>query len=172
MGLRPGRATIAILMAALLCCAWTGRASATFIYTTLDGPLGAQGTYLTGMSNGIIAGGYWDPSHSQERGFRYDGSAYASIDYHDFSTLSANTDPYAISGNIIVGKYYATAFSFSTPHGFKYDGTGYTRIDHPLAGSLGTSAYGVDGAVIVGSYFDSSQFPVSHGFSYNGSTFT
>ena len=46
----------------------------------------------------------------------------------------------------------------------------YTTLDHPLAGPRGTAAYDVSGGRIVGTYFDAAN--VSHGFTYDGATWT
>ena len=39
-------------------------------------------------------------------------------------------------------------------YGFLYNGTTYTSIDHPLAGSMGTFAFGISGDIITGTYYD------------------
>lgn len=46
----------------------------------------------------------------------------------------------------------------------------YTTLDHPLAGPGGTAAYDASGGRIVGTYFDAAN--VSHGFTYDGATWT
>jgi hypothetical protein len=70
------------------------------------------------------------------------------------------TEPWAISGNSIVG-FYRDA---SGEHGFLFNGTTYTTLDVP--GGTATSATGIAGTKIVGSFTDSSAS--SHGFTNDG----
>src|ERR1041384_8233993 len=103
-----GRTAFAVVCAALVCSACAQRAAA-WMYSTLDGPLGQNGTFLSGISNGVIAGNYWDPSLSRNRGFRYSSGTYTLIDYRgfDYPYLSAETYVWGISGNVVVGRYGA-----------------------------------------------------------------
>ncbi|MGO9114454.1 MAG: PEP-CTERM sorting domain-containing protein [Thermoguttaceae bacterium] len=69
---------------------------------------------------------------------------------------------YGVDGTNIVGT------ANSLPGGFLYNGSTFTGIADPLAGTLGSSPIGISGNIIVGQYYDSSDF--SHGFVYNLST--
>jgi probable HAF family extracellular repeat protein len=56
----------------------------TYTYTTLDDPLGingTNGTYAFGINDrGVVAGYYYDSS-GDAHGFRYSGGSYITLDY-------------------------------------------------------------------------------------------
>jgi hypothetical protein len=63
---------------------------------------------------------------------------------------------------------YGYFSSGGTGHGFVYNGSTFTTLDHPL-GVHGTTAAGISGSNIVGTYITSTK---NYGFVYNGTTFT
>ena len=132
-------------------------------FTTVDDPLGTNGTTATGVSGGTAVGWYLDSS-SQEHGFIYDGTIYTTLD----EPLADNrTRAQSIEGNVVVGWYVN-----STPRkqGFRFDGSTWTTLNDPLApGTNGTAAYGVSGSKIAGYYAGSIR---PNGFIFDGSTYT
>jgi uncharacterized membrane protein len=94
-------------------------------------------------------------------GFRYNGSAYTTIDAPGASeTLAFGVN----SSGEIVGYYSAG----SVDHGFVFDGIAFTPLD--VEGATSTRAFGInDSGLIVGSY-DIAGGP-HHGFTYDGNRF-
>ena len=131
-------------------------------YTTLDDPLGYS-TAAVGISGQEIVGNYQPTGGGNGAGFLYSGGVYQTI--RD-PNASSYTDANAISGNNIVGDFGSNG----TQYGFFYNGTTYATLKDPLAGAGGTSATGIDGNDVVGTYIDSNG--VSHGYLFNGSTYT
>ena len=72
------------------------------------------------------------------------------------------------NGTNVVGFYVG---SDNLSHGFLFNGSSYTTLDNPR-GAGGTTAFGISGANIVGSYSDNAEFPDVQGFLYNGGTYT
>ena len=132
-------------------------------YTTLDDPLGTQGTIAYGISGSKVVGTYYDATGNGQ-GFLYDGSSYTTID--DPLAVGVENDAIGISGNTIVGLYGHAGSGF---FGFLYNGTTYTTLTAPLAAG-DTDALGITGNNIVGQYTDAGG--VAHGFLYQGSTYT
>jgi photosystem II stability/assembly factor-like uncharacterized protein len=77
------------------------------------------------------------------------------------------TFPSGISGNTIVGIYYATTVK---SHGFAYDGKAWTDLDFP--GALYTEATGISGTKIVGHYYSDPAAQYWHAFLYDGRRWT
>jgi len=130
----------------------------TSTYTTLDDPLGVDGTYALGISGNNIVGYYVDGS-SYLHGFLYNGTTYTTLDdpfASEFNNPSygANGGTFAsgISGNNIVGYYEDDS---GEDHGFVT--TFYPQptplLDDPLSGvGLHSEAFGIDGNNVVGDY--------------------
>jgi hypothetical protein len=130
-------------------------------FTTLDDPLGSNGTAATDIYGNNIVGDYQLPPNIQ-MGFLFDGSSYTTLQYPGAYRCSAA----GIFGDNIVGVYqYGTGGS----HGFLYNGSSYTTLDDPLSVSV-TCAIGISGNNIVGYYDNPSG--TYHGFLYNGSSYT
>jgi len=137
---------VSLLFAALLLALSTADALATTFanFTTIDDPLGPNGSYATGISGSNIVG-YHMVGTSSLQGFLYDGST--------FTELGSPNGPNAqggyvrsIDGNNIVGNYYANG----TVHGWLYDGSTYKTIDDPLGKN--NVAWDIDGSKIVGQF--------------------
>ncbi len=81
-------------------------------YTTLDDPLGVNGTWAYGISGNNIVGSYTDGS-GNNYGFLYNGSTYTTLD----DPLGVwGTWVSGIDGNNIVG-YYTDSSGYA--HGFE-----------------------------------------------------
>ncbi len=123
-------------------------------YVTLDDPLASKGlgTLARGISRQNIVGNYWDASN-RSHGFLFDGSSYHTIDYPG----AGFTDLTAIWGNKMVG-FYADSLGV-VDHSFIFDGSTFTPLDDPLAANDlgGTSAFGISGNKLVGSYVDATH---------------
>ena len=145
-------------------------------WTTLDDPLGALGTFPSGLQGSRIVGPYAD-ENSVYHGFLYDQGSQTWTTLDDplagsapDTTLGQGTSPEDIQGDLIVGSYTDSQFVY---HGFLYhieDHT-WTTFDDPLAGSApgqGTGPNGISGDEITGLYYDSGG--VAHGFVYDGRT--
>ncbi len=138
---------------------WAGPATAaTYTFTTLNDPLGVDGTIATGIDGNNIVGGYRDATGTMH-GFLYNGSTYTTLDAP--SSTFFGTDVEGIWAIISSGRSGAGSFL--------YNGSTYTTLSDPL-GPNNTDARGIDGNNIVGYYYDAGL--VSHGFLYNGSTWT
>jgi hypothetical protein len=138
----------------------------TYVFKTVDDPLGTNGTQLNGIEGNVVVGNYNDSSG--QHGFSYDGSTFRTI---DAPGASGTTVAWGISNGLIVGDYVDSS---SQGHGFIYDGTNFTTLNVPLAGPDGTTgATGTDGTTIVGNYYTAAGgFYQDHGFIYDGSSYT
>jgi hypothetical protein len=141
-------------------------AQAQIDFQTLDVPQGGEGTFANGISEGVIAGVYYD-DNGAGHGFLYNGSGYTTLD----APLGVDgTIANGIDGGNVVGAY---TDSKGSSHGFLFNGGTYTTLNAPAAAtglSGGTFAYGVDGGNIAGVYLDKKE--VSHGFLYKGGVYT
>jgi T5SS/PEP-CTERM-associated repeat protein/autotransporter-associated beta strand protein/predicted outer membrane repeat protein len=124
---------------------------------------GANNTWIRGKSGNLIWGSYSD-SNWQWHGFLFDGTNYTSIDYPG----ATYTSIYGGVGGKIWGYYNDanyTGGSFLYENGhyseFQYPGANYTWINSSWNNGSNNKA--------VGSYGDNTG---SHGFIYDGSTFT
>jgi hypothetical protein len=127
-------------------------------YKTLDDPLGAYGTFASGVDQSTIVGWY-DDSQGKSHGFVYDGSSYKTIDVGTSETWCRG-----VYGSNIVGSYRGS----DGYHGFLYDGQSFTFLNDPAG--TNTQADGICEGNIVGIFHNSSGKTV--GFLYNGSTYT
>ena len=137
----------------------------TYTFTTLNDPLGTEGTYAIGINGvGQIAGYYYDSS-AKAHGFLYSGGTYTTL--NDPLGIKG-TQAYGINdAGQIVGEYNDSG---GAAHGFLYSGGTYITLNDPLA-TNGTIAYGInDAGQIAGYYYDSSG--TAHGFLYSGGTYT
>ena len=118
-------------------------------FTTVDDPLAAFGTTLTGISGKDAVGNYKD-SHGVHYGFTYNISSSTFTAYSAPGSVQTNVN--GIDGNSIVGGYGVSGGGGGT-HGFVDNGSTITTLDDPLAlQSLGTVADGISGTNIVGAY--------------------
>ena len=135
-------------------------------YTTVDDPLGTEGTIAYGINdNGKIVGAYTDNA-GLDHGFLLSHGQYTTLD-----------DPLGTEGTVaeginargeIVG-YYTDGSGIN--HGFLLNKGQFTTLDDPL-GAGGTVAVDItdNGKKIVGYYTDSSGF--NHGFLLNKGQYT
>jgi hypothetical protein len=138
-------------------------------FTTLDDPLGTEGTQIYGVSGKNIVGSYVD-SAGASHGFLYNGSSFTTIDdplANETANLGTFIHGISSSGEL-VGYYYTGNGGYSA---FTDVGGTFTTLSEPNAvqSSGGTFIFGVAGNELVGGYFDQST---GHGFTYNGSTWT
>ena len=137
----------------------------TYTFTTIDDPLGVNGTVAHGISGNDIVGTYWDASNTYH-GFLYDGSTWTTI---DAPTAALGTSVGGIDGNNVVGYYQDTS---SIAHGFLYNRAtaAYTTLDDPLtaAPQAVTAANGVSGNYIVGYFVYGHQGGEIGATGYNG----
>jgi PEP-CTERM motif len=136
-------------------------------YTTLDDPLGIQGSTSPHAIYGHNIVGTYTDALSIPHGFIYDGTTYTTLD-DPLGNGVYRTVPYGISGDDTVG-FFSEDGKY---HGFLYSGAMFTTLDDPMAGSgvaQGTFASGIEGGTIVGTYIDALSIP--HGFIYNGTTY-
>jgi hypothetical protein len=141
-------------------------------FTTLDVP-GSYSTALIGVSPTSIVGSF-GASSGATSGFLYNGSSFITLD----SPGSVGTIATGVSGSTVVGYYTSGSPATSlAQHGFIYNNSAYTTLNDPLAGAGNinytqyTHANGISGNLIVGDYIGTAN-PLSHGFIYNGSTYT
>src|SRR3954470_13126455 len=128
---------------------WAAAASPSLAitYTTLDDPLGTNGTQALGIDGNNIVGLYIIPN-TTIHGYRYNGATFTTLD----GPLGTGAVARGVSGGNVVGIYSDSSFA---KHGFLYNGTTYTTLDDPLAlATSGTLAFGIDGNNIVGMYVD------------------
>jgi hypothetical protein len=140
----------------------TSRAQ-TITYSSIDAPLGVNGTSAYGISGNKIVGSYSDTNYVAH-GFIYDGTNFTTLDpVNTELTYARGTD-----GRRVVGYFV----NVTGTHGFVWDGTNYTTLNDPLASGTSptTSAYGIDGTNIVGYYTTGTG--LTHGFLYNGIGYT
>jgi probable HAF family extracellular repeat protein len=145
-------------------------------FTTLDDPLGTNGTVVSGIVNtGDFVGSYID-SNSMVHGF-FTGRVVGSNEIVPITldnplgtngtTLFGVSTGTIVSAGGIVGDY---TDSSNTSHGFLFGGGPLIPIDDP-SGTKGTFVHGInDFGQIVGNYTDSSF--TNHGFLYNGGSYT
>jgi hypothetical protein len=143
-------------------------------FTTIDFP-GAASTGGLGEAfrinpRGDIVGPYTNADGSSH-GFLLSGGKFSPIDFPG----ATSTFPYDInSRGKIVGSYttnqppqinpFGLGFDF---HGFLLSGSSFTKIDFP--GAVVTTAWGINQADILGSYFDGTT---AHGYLLSGGSFT
>jgi len=144
------------------------RSVSAITFATLDAPLGALGTYPSGVSGNKVVGYFQDASY-QYHGFLHDGSTWLTL---NAPNAAYRTVARAISGNNIVGYFQDASGSLD---GFVYDGTSWTTLNDPAAARAGygigdTAPTGIDGGNIVGIYGPGSGG--RSGFLYDGSTWT
>ena len=151
------RGAIAVVLFSL--AGLSGALAQTF--TTVE-PFESRYAQVRGISGGKVVGLYED-NFFESHGFVYDGALYTNFEHPN----GRYTLPNGISGNTIVGGYFAFG-AVTGQHGFIYDGSTFTTLIYP--GAVSTEAHGVAGGIVVGSYRDDNE--VTHGFSYNGSMFT
>jgi sugar lactone lactonase YvrE len=141
-------------------------------YSILDDPLAYGYTAPSGISGGNIVGSYSDGSW---HGFIYNAGNYTTYSY--FDGLYGNAHANAIDGTNVVGSFPDD----NGTHGFLYNGNTYTTLDDPnsypiyefgyLYVGTDTSANGISGGAIVGSYNDSAGTG-EHGFLYANGKYT
>ena len=158
--MKPHTGSTLMGLAALIAAGITAQAQYTF--TTLDAPLGTQGTFADGIQGDKIVGVYYDGS-GNGHGFIYriHLKTWTTLDDPLAVGQSANFD---ISGNDIIGPYLDSQNNW---HSFLYNGRTWTTLDYRLAApgpNGGTWASGNQDNNIVGYYVDGSG--VSHGFLY------
>jgi len=114
----------------------------SFIYngtniTTLNDPLGAEGTSALGIDGNNVVGDYVDAS-DVTHGFLYNGTSYATID----DPLGTDgTILEGIEGNSIVEQYVVPNMYGTSTHGFVYDDTP-SAIPEPAPIVLATLGFG------------------------------
>jgi hypothetical protein len=133
--------------------------AAAYTYTTLDYP-GASSSYLHGISNGVLVGGYQDGTGYH--GYSYNMASQQFTSYTFPGTNGAQQYAYGISGNLVVGNYHD---GFGV-HGFTVtlNGSTYTSFDDP-SGVGGTIPVGISSTAFVG-YYGAGQ-----GFIKTGNTY-
>ncbi len=140
-------------------------------YQTLDDPLASSvaGTVAIGTSGSYVVGAYYN---AQGHGFIYNGS-FTTLDYPSTGTVNVlGTQLTAIQGNEIVGDYTYYDGSTNQTRGFIYDMAKgqFTPLDLPVpSGTWCVQPMGISGNDIVGIYQTATA---THGFLYDGSTFT
>ena len=87
-------------------------------YTSIVDPLGADGTFPTGISGGTIIGNI--NTDSGQYGFVYNGSTYTQLNCPLANGGSA-TYPLGISCSNIVGYYSTSNGTTGALHGFLYE---------------------------------------------------
>lgn len=112
----------------------------------------AVGTFPTDV-DGSRSVGYYD-TPTTTHGFLFDATNWVTIDHPQGLTLGTFVN--GISDQDVVGNYVSL---LDGSHGFLFDGTTFTAIDYP--GGRETSANGIDGLVVVGSYVNDTG---THGF--------
>ena len=139
----------------------------TFIYITLDDPLGTGGTDAYGINDaGQIVGDYFDSS-GVKHGFLYTAGAdpYTTLD-NPLGTKG--TEAHGINDfGQIVGDYVDSS---GTVHGFLYSGGTFTTLDGPSGTNIAFATGINDAGQVVGYYTDSNG--ALHGFLYSGGTYT
>lgn len=133
-----------------------------YVFTTLDCPYSTGETVIHGVDESGIVGYY---ATGSPHGFVYDGTTWITLDHPNSGSEFWFTEPQAISGNMIVGNIYRTGGD-NRHSAFVYDGSEWEVIDYP--GAEFTEAYGVEGDIIVGTYYVSSG--EWHGFVYDGTS--
>jgi probable HAF family extracellular repeat protein len=158
-----------------------GQPSLAYTYTTVDDPLGPNGTYVTAINDsGQIAGYYYDIGRravdGTSHGFLYSGGSFTDI--NDPFAVGDGTFVTAINASGQVAGDYSD--SNGVYHGFVYSGGTFTDISDPLAGvgpfasGRGTFVTGINASgQVVGYYWSNLDQPLDqHGFVYSNGTFT
>jgi hypothetical protein len=143
---------------------WVGRNAHGFIenggiYTTFDDPNTASETVPTGIFGNTIVG-YFETNTGGDQGFIDSNGSFTTVGNPFYTYLTG------ISGSTIVGNYGPYP-----PVPFTYSGGTFTTIsdlNNPYPPGY-INANGISGNDIVGGIVDGSG---SHGFLYNGTTFT
>ena len=129
---------LAVLILAVQCGLGAG------IWQTWDVP-GATSTFIYGIKNETIYGGYSAPSEAP--GFIYNGTTLTSLTTTwEIGSMTVT----GFSGDKIVGTYMS---AFDTQRGFIYENGSYTNFNKP--GAYRFSITGIDGDTMVGWYDDS-----------------
>jgi probable HAF family extracellular repeat protein len=126
-------------------------------YTTLDDPVGVQGTVARGINASSVIVGYSLGPYTIQHGFRLSAGNYLTLDdpngFHDTSASGIN------DYGQIVGVYFDHN---RAEHGFLRHGDQYLTLDDPNAMSR-TEAQAInDSANVVGLFFDANG--VEHAF--------
>jgi probable HAF family extracellular repeat protein len=127
------------------------------VYTTLNDPLGVEGTYAYGINNkGQIVGFYTD-GNGKDQGFLYRHGVYTTLS----DPLAVSTMPFGINNKgQIVGSYVDASGNY---YGFLYSHGVYTTLN-------GYGPFSInDKGQIVGEYAAGGTV---HGFLYSGGTYT
>ena len=147
----------------------------TYTFTTLNDPLGTDGTFPQGINNDEQIVGYYIDNLGVSHGYLYDGSSFKTIDAPS-SAAFGGTNLNGINQQDQIAGWYSDGTSF---HSFVYDHGTFTAIDDPSAGnnSSGTNRYEGTYAKsinnkgeVVGYYIDAAG--VWHGFLDNNGIFT
>lgn len=120
-------------------------------YFSIDFPGAGFGTYVQGISGTNMVGLADNVAAGNGHSFIYNGTTFTSLP----NSLGAN-DAFGISGKNVAGYL----FDGTTDHGFVWDQITFITLDYPQA-TL-TTAYGIDGQTVVGTYFDAAN--LAHGF--------
>lgn len=134
-------------------------------FTTLRVPSSTStptaATFATGIWGNTVVG-YYEPDSGtgSAHGFMYDGTSYATLDVPG----AADTVITGISGNKVVGNYT----DGNGNHGFVYDGHTFTQIIGPTGRADDAHIAGIDGDVVIGSYYTG----LIHPFTFLGSAYT
>lgn len=120
-------------------------------FTDLVAP-GSVGTFATDVDGSRVVG-YYD-TVAATHGFLLDATNWVTVDHPLGGVLGTFLN--GVSGQNVVGNYVTVV---DGSHGFLFDGTGFTAIDYP--GGRETSANGIDGLRVVGSYVNATG---THGF--------
>lgn len=149
----------ATMLLAIALMASTRPSFGQYNFTTLDDPLGTNGTYAYGISGNDVVG-FYQPSGGPLSGFLYDGSTYTTLS----DPLGTTTAALGISGNTVVG-FYSVNQGLVLGYGFTYNTSTqtYTTLDH---GNSITEAIGIssNGTIVGQSDND--------GFSYTNGVYT
>jgi uncharacterized membrane protein len=171
--------TITIAMLALV--APTNASATTYLFRTIDVP-GATGlgTVAFGINDsGIVSGTYWVAVNGflpgNQHGFLDNNGSLTTL---DVPAPAHNTVVNGINNSdVIVGGYQTGSAPGLAELGFMYGGNTFTTINVP--GVAQTSPWDINSSgSIAGFYFPSSSpppsqfFSISHGFVYDGNTFT
>ena len=158
--MRRSFVVLAVLFLVAICLRACPAVADTFSFTTLDDPLGVNGTAATGISGNNIVGYYLDASNTRHE-FLYNGSTYTTI--NTLGTIAG------IDGNNVVGTYQAAS---NVQNGFVYNisTSAYTIISEPLATNNLTYATAISGNIVVGIYGAGTQpgNPATGTTGYNG----
>ena len=136
--------------------------------TTIDDPNAVHGTFVFGINNQGVVGGYYYDNSFVAHGFSLSGTTFTPIDVPGAGPPAGETPGTFAQGINDSGRFVGGAFG---PHigavGFRFDGTNYTTFTVP--GSTSTFGAGInDAGDIVGHEFASGF----HGFVNIGGTYT